>query len=701
MAMQKFLYSLALLCWWAAANGQNAGVGTASPNTSARLELNSNNKGLLIPRLTVDQRQAIAAPATGLLVYQTNGTAGYYYYDGLQWVGLTSGQVPSNIGFVPEGQGERYTGTVSTLAGSGIVGVRDGPGDSAQFETLQGLTIDGSGNLYSYDWINGLRKISPAGVVSTQPPTFLGSIDTDVAADAMGNIYIPDGGRHKVIKINAAGVVSTFAGSGIPGYVDGPADSARFYLPIGVAVDGQGNVYVGDQGNWRIRKISPAGIVTTLAGSGSSGYLDGPDSVARFFWLRCLATDGQGNVYVGDESKVRKISPTGVVSTLAGASGGGYKDGPGSEARFSEVQGVAVDVQGNVYVAEKNRIRRVRPGGYVTTLTGTSAGFANGPLAAGQFDWLQGIALDNQGNLYVSDANNSRIRKINFSVTANGQALIGSQQLSTNAYSLSISGGNTVDFLGLPTQQAGSVIFADGVVLAQNNTDFYWDNNSRRLGLGTKQPEYSLDVSGRMRVRSNGSLAETAGIWFTNILDQAFVGMRNDDTLGIYGSNAQWQFKQDVNSGNISIGTGAPTTDKLRVYGTATGSGTFTIPSDARYKQNILPLSNALSTLLQLRGKTYNWNTTAFPDMGFDSTTQIGFIAQEVEQVLPQLVHTDNQGYKTMNYPQLIPLVTEAVKEQAQELTAQEAASMAEEKKLAALEQQVRQMLRVRKQSRR
>ena len=178
-----------------------------------------------------------------------------------------------------------------------------------------------------------------------------------MAVDGSGNVYVADSGNYTIRKITPAGVVSTLAGlAGSSGSADGTGSAARFYYPTGVAVDGSGNVYVADTGNYTIRKITPAGVVSTLAGlAGSTGSADGTGSAARFYYPYGVAVDGSGNVYVADTGNytIRKITPAGVVSTLAGTAGSsGSADGTGSAARFNYPTGVAVDGSGNVYVAD-------------------------------------------------------------------------------------------------------------------------------------------------------------------------------------------------------------------------------------------------------------------------------------------------------------------------------------------------------------
>jgi len=316
--------------------------------------------------------------------------------------------------------------TVSTLAGS-TLGTADGTGTAAQFNNPAGVAVDVSGNVYVADRNSHLiRKTSPVGVVTTFAGSSQGYVDgtgtaaqfnypQSVAVDASGNVYVADIFNHKIRKISPAGVVSTLAGS-TGGYADGTGTAAKFYYPQGVAVDVSGNVYVADYYNHKIRKISPAGVVSTLAGS-SIGYTDGTGTVAQFKYPTGVAVDNaSGNVYVADTSnqKIRKITPAGVVSTLAGSTSG-YADGTGTAALFNSPYSVAVDMSGNVYVADtyNQKIRKITPAGVVTTLAGSTAGYVDGTGTAAQFGYPIGVAVDNaSGNLYVGDYDNNKIRKI-------------------------------------------------------------------------------------------------------------------------------------------------------------------------------------------------------------------------------------------------------------------------------------------------
>jgi len=318
---------------------------------------------------------------------------------------------------IPEGE-------VSTLAGS-TEGFGDGAGRSAEFNGPTGVAVDAAGNVYVADMFNDrIRKIIPEGLVSTLAGSTEGFRDdagtsaqfngpSGVAVDAAGNVYVADENNNLIRKITDEGLVSTFAGS-IWGLRDGAGTAAEFRYPSGVAVDAAGNVYVADYFNHRIRKITDEGLVSTLAGS-TGGFRDGSGTSAQFNYPSDVALDAAGNVYVADlvNHRIRKITPDGEVSTLAGSTGG-FRDGAGRSAQFNSPFGVAVDTEGNVYVADSfnNLIRKITPEGLVSTLAGSTEGFRDDIGTSAQFNSPYGVAVDAEGNVYVADVNNHRIRKI-------------------------------------------------------------------------------------------------------------------------------------------------------------------------------------------------------------------------------------------------------------------------------------------------
>ena len=245
-----------------------------------------------------------------------------------------------------------------------------------------------------------------------------------VAVDSEGNVYVADKHNSAIRKVTPKGEVTTLAGlAGSSGTNDGLGSAARFSYPSGVAVDRTGNVYVADSGNNTIRKITPEGQVTTLAGStGAYGDADGTGDIAQFNGPWDLAVDEFGNVYVADVANftIRKVTAAGVVITLAGKAGeDGSADGTGSTARFNVPSGVALDSAGTVYVADSwnNTIRKIDPAiGVVSTLAGlggfTNYGSMDGIGNGARFFSPSNVALDSAGNVYVTDGSNFTIRKI-------------------------------------------------------------------------------------------------------------------------------------------------------------------------------------------------------------------------------------------------------------------------------------------------
>lgn len=268
------------------------------------------------------------------------------------------------------------SGQVVTLAGSGSAGLINGPSLSAAFK-------------------------KPAGV----------------AVSANGNVYVADWGNHSIRMISADGTVSTLAGSGTAGYNDGTGTAALFKNPYGLAADLNGNVYVADSGNNRIRKISPNGAVITLAGSGSAAFADGTGSAASFNNPVRIVVATDGNAYVADQvnNRIRKITPDGVVSTFAGSGNPGAENGIGTAASFNYPYGVDMDAAGNVYVADRNNnlIRKISQDGAVSTVAGSgNQGASDGPATQASFKTPQGVAVGANGTIYVSDFGNNVIRKI-------------------------------------------------------------------------------------------------------------------------------------------------------------------------------------------------------------------------------------------------------------------------------------------------
>ncbi|BAU53196.1 NHL repeat-containing protein [Mucilaginibacter gotjawali] len=289
-------------------------------------------------------------------------------------------------------------GIVTTLAGSGNAGYIDGAGTLASFTQPTGLTVDASGNLFVADaGDNLIREISPAGVVTTiagsdttgsgngigTASSFFGPLG--VAVDAHDNIYVADAGNNLIRLIGQGGQVSTFAGTLNTGT---STNLSPFNNPSGVALDGSGNVFVANYLNSTIMKITPSGVVSTYAGVDTlKGANNGPAALATFYYPNSVAADAAGNIYVSDgvNNLIRKITPDGTVSTLAGSGLAGSADSTGTKASFNYPAGLAVDAAGNVYVADSNNnlIRKITPAGVVSTVAGSGLqGATNGTAVA-------------------------------------------------------------------------------------------------------------------------------------------------------------------------------------------------------------------------------------------------------------------------------------------------------------------------------
>ena len=313
-----------------------------------------------------------------------------------------------------------------------------------------------------------------------------------VSVDTAGNVFVADYNNHTIRKVTSAGVVTTLAGTaGSRGSTDATGSAARFYNPFGVSVDTAGNVFVGDSGNHTIRKVTSAGVVTTLAGtSGSIGSTDGTGSAARFYNPFGVSVDTAGNVFVADypNHTIRKVTSAGVVTTLAGSAGiSGSTDATGSAARFYNPWGVSVDTAGNVFVADRSActIRKVTSAGVVTTEAGLSltSGSNNGLGSAARFNLPGGIGVDVSGNVFVAESGNHTIRNTvssapatvtlsGLSKTYTGSAQAPTTTVSPSGLAIEVTYAGTAASLSAPVT-AGSYVVTASVV-----DNFYYGTTS-------------------------------------------------------------------------------------------------------------------------------------------------------------------------------------------------------------------------------
>jgi len=335
----------------------------------------------------------------------------------------TSGEIITGNVVVPA------TNDVTTFAGS-TEGLRNGLKTSAQFKYPRDIAIDSIGNLCVADASNDcIRKITPRGFVSTiaggGTAAFADGQGTSakfffpraICIDLNDNIYVCDTNNHRIRKITPSGAVTTIAGDGTEAFADGQGTSAKFNYPNGIAVDFTGNLYVCDTYNDRIRKITPAGLVTTIAGNGgTTGFADGQGTAASISLPSGITIDSSSNLYVSDSNnhRIRKITPAGLVTTIAGNGSATFADGPGESASFYYPAKLTVDSGGNLYVCDEfnNRIRKITPAGLVTTIAGSTVGYLDGQGTSAKFNRPEGIVVDLNNTLYIADSNNSLIRKI-------------------------------------------------------------------------------------------------------------------------------------------------------------------------------------------------------------------------------------------------------------------------------------------------
>lgn len=318
---------------------------------------------------------------------------------------------------------------VTTVAGEGTASFVNGLVSTATFHFPGDVASDnGGGTLFVTDLLNKvIRKIS-----GEQVSTFAGSGDFgilngtglnaqfrnpfSIVRDASGNLYTSDENDARIRKITPDGVVTTYAGIEAPGYKDGNADEAQFQSGSSLTVDADGNLFVADTRNNSVRKVSTTGQVTTLAGSPGAGFNDGNGAVAKFNLPAGITADKDGNLYVADISnfRIRKITPAGNVTTLAGGTQG-TNDGIADAAQFSfDVRDLVADQEGNLFLSEANRIRGITPEGVVSTIAGSTQGFVDGDATTAKFNFPSGLGIDAQGKIYVADLSNNRIRRLSF-----------------------------------------------------------------------------------------------------------------------------------------------------------------------------------------------------------------------------------------------------------------------------------------------
>ena len=400
----------------------------------------------------------------------------------------------------PELQGSSgVLGNIATAASTGIAGYTgdNGQATSAQLSDPFAVAFDGNGNLYITDVLNNVvRKVTPAGVISTVAGNgtrgYAGdgglatsaelNEPTGVAVGSNGDVFISDFWNSRIRKVTSAGIITTVVGNGTRGYGGdgGPATSGELYYPYEIALDAVGDLYIADEGNSRIRMVSPAGILTTVAGNGTQGFSgDGGQAVnGGLFFPQGVAVDASGDLYIADlyNFRVRKVTPAGIISTAVGTGTSGHAGDGGlaSNAQIGYPRGVTLDGAGNLYVSDSSNalIHRVTSAGIISTVVGngftTYSGDGGPAITAGLSPF--GITVEPGGSFFIADFSNNRIRKVTYNLD------------STTATPVFVPGGGSFS-------AAQSVIVSDATVGA---SIYYRLNGTTPT---SASPRYSLPIA--------------------------------------------------------------------------------------------------------------------------------------------------------------------------------------------------------------
>ncbi len=499
--------------------------------------------------------------------------------------------------------------SVTTLSGTALTqGTSNGALTKALYNFPTSCALDTTGNLYVADAKNNIiRKITPTGTVTTLAgnPGVSGSVDGtgsnatfntpySVACDLAGNIYVADFGNSTIRKITPLGVVTTLAGSpGVTGSSDGLGSAARFNYPFALTIDSQGNIYVADTYNCTIRKVTPSGNVSTLAGlANTAGAVDAFSTQARFDRPSGIAVDSTGNLYVADtgNNTIRKIDTTLQVTTLAGlAESSGYSDGTTSAARFNYPFGLAVDSASSVYVCDtsNNCIRKISPSGVVTTACGLSQGSSDGVGTSGTFYNPYGLCVDNLGNLYVADAYNNLIRKCTPPAALVLQPVI---SLSSSSASISVGSQETFSVLNLG--------------LATYTYQWYFNN---QLIPGATQASYTLTSSSVTNSGNYSVVVSNSSQSYTSLSQALTVSvfvnpgrLINLSVLSMDGPGSQLMTIGFVTGGSNTTGS-----QQLLVRGMGPSLTNFGVPSVLQD-----PVLNVFSSTTTVIASNDNWGST-------------------------------------------------------------------------------------------
>lgn len=670
----------------------NVGVGTTVPHPNAVLDVSSNSKGILIPRLTTAQRLAINPnpSAQALLVYDQDSSA-FFFWTGNLWSKLVSGNVNtgpwvisgntifnSNNGNV--GIGTPNPQSFLHVDSGNVVFSKPGDAQTFYFDPLTANPaappLGGAGNLMY--WYADKAAFRAGGMsllrdwwssTNTGDYSFAANINNKAsgyASTAFGN-NCQATGRESFTAGSSNRATGTWAASF--GEVNISRGTASFTAGRSLFAKNVWSIVLGSANDLGEPELNPDDFPVAssrLFQVGNGGVIGGP-SRSNAITILWNGNVGLGNVnspnaplQLNNQVQNRKI----VLYESANNDHQYYGFGINGSLLRYQTAGIGDD---HVFYAgesstSSNELLRIKGNGNV----GIGTTSPNAPL---QFS--NNIA---NRKIVLYDNNNNNHQYYGFGI--NGGTL---------RYQVDATGADHVFFAGLGAASSAELMRIKG---------------SGNVGVGASDPVYRLDVNGRMRIRSGGDVNNTAGIWLNNVpntVSPAFIGMEADDAVGFYGNTTPngWGIIMKIGTGNVGIGTSIPS-QKLHVIGNILATGTIT-PSDLRYKTDITKIQEPLSRLSAIHGVTYFMNRNDHPEWQFDSTLQYGLIAQEVEKVFPEMVKTISaDGYKGLDYPKLIPVLVEAIKEQQtnierqnEQLSKQQQVLEALEKRLNNLEQKL------------
>jgi uncharacterized protein (TIGR03437 family) len=498
-----------------AGNGLAGFSGDGGPATSATL---NNPAGIAIDAsgnlfiADIDNYRIREVSAAGIIsTVAGNGTAGFSGDGGP----ALSAELSDPSAVAVDSSGDLFitggyrirevssNGVIMTIAGNGVSAMAGdgGPATSAEISDSGAITLDGGGDIFFTDY-NRVREISVQGIVTTVAgggtggdggPAASASLysATGVAIDASGNLYIADPYGNRVRIVSTAGIIGTFAGSGgacqggpCGGFSGdgGPAPSAVFSYPLDVAVDPSGDVFITDSGNQRVRKVLPTGVISTVAGNGLYGFSGdgGPATLANLNSPFAAVLDAHGNLFLSDtvNNRIREVSPTGIISTVAGNGTRGFSgdEGPALSAALDTPKGIAFDASGNLYIVDSYNFRvRIVSNGIITTFAGngTQADSGDGgPATAAGLGGPVGVAVDSSGNVFISDGG---IRKVS---TTGIITSIGTQASLESPEGLAVDSTGNLFIADTANGRVRELSAATGTVTTVAGTGLDYDSNA-------------------------------------------------------------------------------------------------------------------------------------------------------------------------------------------------------------------------------